>query len=285
MVFGGETVTSRQNKYVSEACSLDSRKQRDKLSLFRFDGVKLMCEAVRKGVVPTYVIMAEGAVERLFQRANELYGIDLSELDCRLICVSDSLFEKISDEKAPEGVICVAKYIDKFHKIAKIYSERSLPDRNESILLLEAVRDPSNVGAIIRSAAAFGVDRVIMGVDCADIYNAKTLRSSMGALFDMRIDRVDDLVGTVSLLRSQGRHIYAAALDENAAVLGKRDILGQNGDWRAGVIIGNEGHGLSRELIDACDGCVFIPMTDKVESLNASAAAAVLMWEFFGRTE
>ena len=177
----------------------------------------------------------------------------------------------------------MAKYIDKFHKFAIINKEENITpdfcsDNDENILLLESVRDPSNVGAIIRSASAFGADRIIMSADCADIYNSKTVRASMGVLFDMKIDRVDSLADAVRQLQKRGRRVFAAALDEHAQKLGQTQIL--RGDC---ILIGNEGHGLSSDMISACDSSLYIPMRGDVESLNAAVAASVLLWEFFGK--
>jgi TrmH family RNA methyltransferase len=99
----------------------------------------------------------------------------------------------------------------------------------------------------------------------------------MGTVFDVRIDRVDDLPLAVEKLRGYGRRVFAAALDRNSVKLGELEM--KSGDC---VAIGNEGHGLTNETVSACNGTVFIPMSDGVESLNAATAAAVLVWEFFG---
>ena len=190
--------------------------------------------------------------------------------------MSDDIFDKISEEKSPEGVITIAKYIDKLQKNATIYNSVHFSEiKNEQIVLLESVRDPSNVGAIIRSAAAIGIDRLILSADCADIYHPRAVRASMGTLFNQRIDRVTDLAATVTQLREGGRRIFAAALDDRALSLGQFEILA--GD---AVVIGNEGHGLSAAVIAACSNSVIIPMSERAESFNAAVAASILMWEF-----
>lgn len=275
MSYRGEIITSSQNKYVSLARVLSDRKQRQKSSLYRFDGVKLMCEAIVKGARIDFLLLSESAYDTVTSRASELYGVDLEALECRKICVCDDVFEKISEENSPEGVITVAKFDENRHRTL----DRDGMDvtEGENILLLESVRDPGNVGAILRTAAAFSVDRVIIGRDCADIYNSKTLRASMGAVFSMRIDRVESVSDAVRSIRSKGRRVFAAALDDRAVRLGRERFL--PGDC---VVIGNEGHGLSRDVLEACDSSVYIPMSDGVESLNAAVAASVLMWEFFG---
>ena len=272
-------VTSRQNRFVAQLCALEDKKARENTHLFRFDGVKLLCEAVRHGVEIAYAAVCEKQADEVWNKLWTVGKMRPSEIGCKFVYVSESVFKKISEEKAPEGIICAAKHIDKFHKSVKIYNKDVYaPDKSEKILLLDSVRDPSNVGAAIRSAAAFGADRIIMGGGCADIYNPKTIRASMGTLFGMKIDRVSGMKDAVLFLRNSGRKVYAAALGHAAKKLG-HDALEKD----ACVIIGNEGHGLSDEVISACTGCVYIPMSEGVESLNASVAAAVIMWEFFGK--
>lgn len=272
----GEIIYSRQNRTVVEVCKLSDRKARDAGKIFRFDGIKLFEEAVKKGVEIQTVLLRASSADKIQAEMTRRCGEGVLERFPRVLMLSDEVFEKISEEKSPEGVICVAKYIDKFQKFATIYNSGNfLPSKEERLVLVEAVRDPSNVGAIIRSAAALGVDRLIMSADCADIYHPKAVRASMGTLFDQKIDRVQDMAKTIQDLRADGRRVFAAALKEDAKVLGSFSI--GKGDC---VVIGNEGHGLSEETINACDGCVIIPMTERAESLNAAVAASILMWEF-----
>ena len=278
--FDGEIITSRQNRRVVELMKLDDRRAREKTRTFRFDGVKLLCEALRRGVELESVFLRVGTADRVAARMEELYGCSLSEVGCPVFGVEDSLFEKISQENAPDGVITVAKYIDKSHNFIIIYKEDEMDARKDSpILLLESVRDPLNVGAIIRSAAALGVGRLIMSADCADLYHPKTLRAAMGPLFSMPITRVEDLAGTVKALRQSGRRIYAAALDDTAICLGSPELDAEREGHPVGAVIGNEGHGLTEAVIAACDRSVYIPMKADTESLNAGVAAALIMWE------
>ena len=269
-------IRSNQNQYVSLCRGLSSKKNREERGLFRFDGIKLTCEAVSRGVELEMLVLREGAEQTVEQKARELYNLELGDLSCRILTVSADVFDKLTDEMSPEGIISVARYIKDHHFEVKSDLDGSRYD-GEKVLLLESVRDPQNVGAIIRVAAAFSVDRIVMSRDCADIYNSKTIRASMGALFGMKIDRYDDLTDAIACLRATGRRVFAAALDRDSVRLGSFDRMASDC-----VIIGNEGHGLSREVIDACDNTVFIPIADGVESLNAATAAAVLVWDFFG---
>ncbi len=135
------------------------------------------------------------------------------------------------------------------------------------------VRDPGNLGTIVRTAAAFGCGRVLLG-GCADIYNPKTVRASMGALFKVRLDLTDDMPGMLASVRKHGRRALAAALSDDALELGTEPLAETDV-----IVVGNEGHGLSPEIIAAADRVIRIPMAPGTESLNAAGAAAVLMWE------
>jgi TrmH family RNA methyltransferase len=275
-----EIITSRQNPQILHAVRLQDRKHRQREKLFCFDGVKLCVEALMSNIEIERIFLRASSADRVIERIErELPSAKFSELSS-LILLEDAVFEKISIEKSPEGVICIAKYIDKCHKIVTINNiEESTVypvEKNERIMLLESVRDPGNLGTIIRSASAFGIDRLIISEDCADLYNPKTVRASMGTLFHQRIDRVTDMPSSIRALQKQGRCIYAAALDSTALRLGTAKLSTTDG-----IVIGNEGHGLSDDTIAACTGCLFIPMAEGTESLNAAMAATVCMWEMF----
>ena len=276
MYFEGEIIRSRQNKNVVELCKLSDRRAREKAHEFRFDGIKLLDEALKNGVALRAVFLRASEVDEIVENLQKKHTKEVFDKIGRILVLADEIFDRISEEKSPEGVISVAKYIDKFQKNVTIYNSADfLSMKNERIVLLESVRDPANIGAIIRSAAAIGVDRLIISDDCADIYNPRAVRASMGTLFDQHIDRVADLPCAIRGLRESGRRVFAAALTDEAVRLGSFTV--QKGDC---VVIGNEGHGLTDQTVNACDGSVIIPMTARAESLNAAVAASVLMWEF-----
>ena len=265
-------ITSRQNPSIKKLCSLLEKKGRESSGSFRFDGIKLFSEAVFCGVEIEFVYLRESSVDALEARLGKEFSALSGD---KIVCVSDQVFEKISEERSPEGIITVAKQIDKFRKIVKI-ENTDIPTKDKSILLLEAIRDPGNLGTIFRSAAALGIDRIVMSSDCADVYKPKTIRAAMGALFRIELCRLGDglFIEYISQMRERGRRVFAAALKDDAAELGSFELV--RGDC---FVIGNEGHGLSSQTIDACDKCVIIPMREGCESLNAAAASVILMWE------
>lgn len=245
---------------------LSEKKFRDEEGLFAIEGRKLFEEMLHANIVPLYA----------FATSKETHL--LKELPDSVQCyeVSDSVYQKISVEKSPQGIFCAIKYLDNFHKFATIYSGAF----SNTLLCLSSLRDPGNLGTIIRTARAFGIKEVILSSDCADIYSHKTLRASMGALFAVSTVRTDDLAKTLLSLSEGGYKTYATTLNESALSLDTLSV-----DPKSVFVIGNEGHGLSDDIIKACSQAVYIPMTGGCESLNASIAASVLMWEIFKSTK
>ena len=267
-------VSSRQNPTVKRICSLLDKKARKKEKLFRFDGKKLFFEAISKGLEIRFVVVSENIDDSLKAKIESF--LDSGELDReKIFAVSEQVFLKMSEENSPEGIITVASFIEHKHRKIENVDAYSI-DKNSRILIGESLRDPGNLGTVIRSAAALGIDRLIITDDCADIYSPKTVRAAMGGLFSLKIDIVcaDELASLVTQLRSGGRKIYATALRSDAKEIGSLGL--QLGD---AFIIGNEGNGLSEAVIDASSGAVIIPMTEGSESLNAAAAATICIWE------
>ena len=276
MVVSQDKITSRQNRLVVETGKLCERKERTARRQFCLDGVKLFGEAVEKGVTIARVFVAESKMVRMMA---ELERFSASEALANTVVhvLSDDVFAKLSTEQAPEGILSVADF-PSFHVNGE--PSRALLTASccsdKGILLLESVRDPGNVGTILRSAAAFGVDCVAISADCADIYNPKTVRGAMGALFRMKIAVFSDISEAITLLRGHGRRVFAAALDPTALKLEPR-LLSR----RDCVVVGNEGHGLSAAAIASCDRSLYIPMEAGSESLNAAIAASVILWSMY----
>ncbi len=262
-------ITSRTNRAVTEAASLCDKKHRDELGLFLCEGVKLFFEAVSASALIDRVFVTREAAGDPAVRAA------LEQLDEGAVClVSDAVLSRISTEKAPQGVICTVRHLDKTHKNITIYNNPSGPPRRA--LFLDGVSDPGNVGTVIRTAAAFGFDMLILGPGCADIYNPRTVRASMGAIFRQPVTRVANAAQSVTALRGMGAEVWAATLDARLTV---DELAARAGDTPVCIIIGNEGHGISPEVEAAATGKVNIPITADAESLNAAVAAAIFMWE------
>ena len=273
MKFIKETITSRNNALVKWAASLSDKKYRNTERSFIIEGEKLTFEALDAALPVTHLFVCESKWEKNLERLKS-YEMSEKYKDTSVICLSDSVFEKISSEKSPQGIISVLKYLDFFNNIDIIYKEEFFLDPKEKALMLYSVRDPGNLGAIIRSAVAFGIKHIVLSSDCADIYNSRTVRAAMGSLFKIKITTVSDFASLVNATIANGRRVFAAELTDNAVAVDKAGLTASDV-----FIIGNEGHGIDKSISAIATGSVFIPICPETESLNASVAASVLMWE------
>lgn len=265
-------ISSRQNPLIVACGKYRDKKYRDRDGVFLFEGSKLLGEALSAGIQLCRIFVAESALTRYASLIADAqaypYSIPVS------VC-TEPVYAKISCENSPEGILCLAKYIDKSVKSNTIYRRRETESAEcDRFLLCDGVRDPGNLGTILRTAAAFRWNRIVLSSDCADVYHWKTVRASMGGLFRLQIDMAGDLVSYISSLNKLGCRIYAAEASSGACRI---DTLRKTG--KIGIVVGNEGHGIRKCVSDLCCGAVSIPMPGGMESLNAAVAASLLMWE------
>ena len=273
MIVKGEIISSRQNPVVKWAASLSDKKSRDSERSFIAEGEKLCFEAAMSRVPVSHIFVSETKREALYERIAAAYSDDIYR-DTAFVCLSDSAFEKISTEKAPQGVIIIVKYLDFFRRLDIIYNVDFFLSPDERAIALCSLRDPSNLGAVIRSAVAFGIDHIVLTSDSADLYNPKTVRAAMGGLFKIKATIVKDFASFVRAARASGRCVYAAELSEDAVALNQTDVAKKDI-----FVIGNEGHGIPKDISAECDRSVYIPISSSTESLNAAVAASILIWE------
>ena len=259
-------ITSVTNEKVKRIVQLKEKaRRREEEGVYLVEGVRLFVELPEEETREVYITsegekqLLERGLEKRLERFRQ-QGI-LEE-------VSQGVLAKMSDVVTPQGVLAVAKRKD--------YDPETVAEHTSAplYLLLEEIRDPGNLGTILRTAEAAGADAVILSGDCADVYSPKVVRSTMGAIFRMPVIRVPDAADFCEKMRKRGIRSYAAALDAGAAEYTQED-------YRTGSIlmVGNEANGLKAETIAAADRCIYIPMAGKTESLNASVSAAVLLYE------
>ena len=255
------TVTSKDNAQIKNTVKLKkSAKYRKETGCFIAEGVRVCVDAALSGAQIISLFVTESAADKntdsfemLSTRAGKTY------------MVTPELFALISDTQTPQGFLCVIKTLDKSAVFDKI-------NDGGKFLALDNVQDPNNLGTILRSAEAFGVNGVIMSSDCCDVYNPKVVRGSMGAVFRLPVFITGCLSDWFSL--NPQLNTYAAVVDGSAEKV--TDITFEE---PCAVVIGNEGNGLKPETAASCKRQITIPMNGKAESLNASAAAAILIWE------
>ncbi|MBO5439072.1 MAG: RNA methyltransferase [Clostridia bacterium] len=268
-IFGVTEIVSKTNSTIVKISKLENKKYRNIEKLFICNGIKLFLEAISFNAKIKYIVLNNKSIfdAEIVEKIKAQQGNGVS-----ILCVSDIVFDKLTDEQAPQGIITVCSYFEEKHSFFTNAKNKYFENK---IMLFESIRDPGNVGTIIRNAAAFGIERLIFSSDCADIYSTKVIRAAMGAVFKVNIDVVNDFNDVILSLKKGGKRVLGAALKSNSLVLGKDELSTQDV-----VVIGNEGHGLSSEVLSLCDNTLFIPMCENTESLNAAIATAIIMWEF-----
>ena len=256
-----QIITSKDNTRVKNLVRLrSSARFRRQSGLFVAEGLRVCRDAMLSRAAVKTLYLTEAAMEKHADKLAELI-----EYAGETVLLSESVFSHVSDTLTPQGVLCTIKTLDKTLQSVTIKN-------GGKFLALDNVQDPNNLGTVLRSAEAFGVSGVILSNDCCDIYNPKVVRGSMGAVF-----RVPFLVcSTIAGFLGEYPNLssYAAVVDGDAELI--TDI--SFGDSCV-VVIGNEGNGLKRETVSACRHKITIPMNGNAESLNASAAATVIIWE------
>lgn len=259
-------ITSRNNTLICECAKLKDKKYREKSGLFVFEGKKLFFEALSCNIKFENVFVTE-------KGASLLDGVSV---DAPIYAVTQNVYDKLSDDNSPDGIFCVARQPRFTHIELDNCADFIHYNAGTKFFMTVSVRDPGNMGTILRTASALGIDTVILSNDCVDIYNPKTIRSAMGAVFKQKTIKVTDASQMIRHLNALGFETYAAALKNDAKVLGSFPIAPKHC-----FVAGNEGHGLDGDLIDACTSAVIIPMMPNNESLNVASASSILMWESY----
>lgn len=260
-------IFSKDNKLVKHVTKLcDDRKYRYKTRQFIIEGLRLVREAYICNADMEYAF-----VTRDFYEKNSGFVDNISACLKECYIINDTLAKKISDTQNPQGIFCICNMNDNNLYTSDINSDGKY-------VILNSLQDPGNVGTIIRSADAFCVSAVIVSEDCADIYSPKVIRSTMGSCFRVKsiICKKENICDTIRALKNKNIKVYATNLDKNSKDI--REVTLGKGSC---IVTGNEGNGLPQDVIDVCDGSVIIPMNDKTESLNASIATAICIWEMF----
>ncbi|CQR73978.1 23S rRNA (uridine(2479)-2'-O)-methyltransferase [Sporomusa ovata DSM 2662] len=261
-----EYISSAANKLIKEIASLRRRKYRDRLGMFLAEGVRLVEECANAAWPVEICIYTEEAAAR--ERAKAVIE-RLSATDCcRMVVVSEDIYNKISDTEQPQGIMVVLKK-RQFSIEQLLLRQDMLP----LLVVLDGVQDPGNAGTIIRTADAAGCSGVIVLKGSADIYAGKTVRATMGSLFHLPV--MEDLspAELIQSLKQSDIKLLATCLQQS-------DVYYQaDFNCPAAIILGNEGQGISPELISAADACLNIPLVGYAESLNVAVAAGVILYE------
>ena len=256
-------IASTGNARVRAVTALAKKaKARREQGVFLVEGPKMFGELPVERRREVYV--SENFLRQQGERAEKLLA------GCRYETVTDEVMRHMSDTQTPQGILAVAEQFS--YQLSDVL--KNSPDgKAPELVILETLQDPGNLGTILRMGEGAGVTGVVMSSNTVDIYNPKTIRSTMGSIFRVPFVYVQDFSDAVSQCQNAGIKVYAAHLD------GKNTYLGE--DYREGTafLIGNEGNGLTDDITKQADILIRIPMQGEVESLNAAIACTILTYE------
>ncbi|MBR3161820.1 MAG: RNA methyltransferase [Bacilli bacterium] len=237
-------ITSLNNEHIKELMKLKDKKYRDEKSLFLVDTKHLVMEAYKAGLL-----------KELILHKDEIYPLDID-----ITYVTNDILRKISQTSTPSKIMGLVEKKEEESIIG------------EKVLILDNIQDPGNLGTIIRSAVAFNIDTIILSNDTVDLYNPKVVRASQGMIFHINIIR-RNIHRIIPELKTEGYKIVGTKVTNG------HDVKEASIYSHFALIIGNEGHGISKEIEELCDEYLYIKMNEKCESLNASIAASIIMYE------
>lgn len=252
-------ISSSSNEKIKEVRKLiKSSKEREERDLYVVEGIRMFREIPKDDIVDVFLS------ETMYQELKD----DVCDINPNV--VSDKIFSGISDTNSPQGILALVKrkHLD-IEGLCKLQKEN---DEKPFLLIIERLQDPGNMGTIIRSAEGAGVTGIIISGDSVDIYNPKTVRSTMGSIFRVPLCISEDLKQDINMIKKMGIKLYGAHLDGE---------FFYNKDFTepCAFLIGNEGKGLSEEISHLSDELIKIPMKGKVESLNAACSATIIGYE------
>lgn len=236
-------ITSIDNNKIKNIKKLNQKKYRDKQDLFLIESKHLVLEAYKTGNLKTLIL-----------EQNELFPLDVET-----IYVTNDIISYIGDTDTPQNIMGVCNKLKFSDKIGN------------RVLILDNIQDPGNMGTIIRSAVAFNVDTIVLGDGCADIYNPKVVRSSQGMIFHINFIK-KNLLEFIPPIKNEYKIV-------GTKVTHGKDIKKLEKNEKICIIMGNEGNGVTEEVLDLCDEYVYIPMSDICESLNVGVATSILLYE------
>lgn len=255
-----QTITSKDNELIKHIRKLKDKKYRDESNEYLVEGVKLVEEAVKENAKIKQIIVCEDTT-RTYEIPTHIM-LEIAKYEC--ISVSDKIFNIITQVTNPQGIMAI---------IEKNAQEAQIDYSQDIIVVLDDVQDPGNLGTILRTVDSIGLNQIIVSKGTADAFNSKVVRSTMGAIFRIKIIEVENLAQAIKEMRKHHFKLMVTSLQTKNSIY---DI-----DFNKKIIvIGNEANGVSKEIQDMADEKAKIPMLGRTESLNASVAAGVVMYEY-----
>jgi len=263
-------ISSESNDLIKKVKSLKLKKYRELRKIFFVEGARIVKEALMSSAEIKEIIISEKASE------NEDIAETIcmaNKLGCDIYTVSETVFKSISETTNPQGILATIKMADYDLEEMIIAKSIDVCKCDKYFVILDEIKDPGNMGTIIRTADAAGFNGVIVSKGCVDVYNSKVLRSTMGSIFHIPINLSQDLSYALKEIKSKNIRVYAAHTKGNINYY-EADMT-----QSTAIVIGNEAFGISDKTMELADELISIPIAGRAESLNASVAAGILMYE------
>lgn len=255
-----QVITSKDNEIVKKIKKLKDKKYRDEEGLFVIEGIKIIEEAIEEKAQIRKIVICEECLESGNIEQKLLY--EIAKYDC--VYVNKKVFNVLTDVIAPQGILAI---VEKPNRNAKIKYDQNI------ILVLDGIQDPGNLGTILRTADSVNLNQIIVTKNTADCYNPKVVRSTMGAIFRINVIETEDLIKTLKEIKKNKFEIIATSLNTENSIY---DVKYE----KTVIVIGNEANGVTKEVQEIADKKVKIPMIGKTESLNASVATGIMLYEY-----
>ena len=258
-----QIITSKDNEIIKNIRKLKEKKYRDANNEYLIEGIKLIKEAVEVKAKIKLIVVCEESIEDGDIDQKLLY--EIAKYDC--IYVNKKVFSILTDVQNPQGILAV---------IEKKNNEEDINYKEDIIVVLDGIQDPGNLGTILRTIDSVGLSQVIVSKETADSYNPKVVRSTMGAIFRVNVIESEDLLQTLKNLKKHKYKIMATSLETNNSIY---DVEYN----KKVIVIGNEANGVSKNVLEYADEKIKIPMLGKTESLIASVATSIILYEYVRR--
>lgn len=257
-----QIITSKDNESIKNIKKLKERKFRDLNNEYIIEGIKLIKEAIQERAIIKRIVICEECLANNVIDDKLLY--EIAKYDC--LYVNKKIFESITDVSNPQGILAI---VEKNNKKPINYGE-------DIIVVLDDLQDPGNMGTILRTLDSANLSQIVVSKDTVDAYNPKVVRSTMGAIFRVNIIEANNLVETLKEMKKNKFKIMCTDLKA------KKNIYEIDYNKKI-LVIGNEANGISKEILDIADEKIIIPMLGKTESLNASVATSIIVYEYIRR--
>ena len=255
-----QVITSKDNEFVKHVKKLKEKKYRDQSQEFIIEGIKLVKEAIEEKANIKQIIICDNCEDTGIIPKDLMY--EIAKYNC--IYVTENILKAMSDVNAPQGIMAI---------IGRNNKEKDIDYSQDIIVALDDIQDPGNLGTILRTVDSIGLNQILVSKGTADCYNPKVVRSTMGAIFRIKIIECEDLEQTLKETQKNNFKLVVSSLQTNNSLY---DI---NFDKKV-IIIGNEANGVEPQIQEMADEKIKIPMLGKTESLNASVATGIILYEY-----